>query len=648
MTAVTDPQDQASQDPTLSNGGGQPMRVTDPELLAVLNSDLHPDDAGLLYAIRQRLHGAAGVGTNTAPQAGPSMLSTAQQYMRAVAGGGPQASQPLVGAAAPHPHETTQTAESWLKTAEPYLLAAENGATAGFGDRINAEFSSLTGIGGSKGDYAGNLKANQDYSEQFAREHPIGNAVAQTAGTLPWLFAFPEAKGLSLGARLLRGAAIGGGVGAAQGFSSVKDWGDNGWQDLKKTGLGALGGAAGGTVATGLGAVAGSTANEIANLARRTKGMSWSTAQRLLRAVEADGGPQAVRAQLAGLGSEGTMADTGPALLGAAQNAATNSAKARTMTRNVFTPRQQAAQARIDAAVDAALGPVQNPQAVSDPVLARLSKVDQRVFPAVLQNATADVAPVVTKLDAQIAQSTGPEATALQNLRGTLVKGRQPTRDITGRVDQYGNPRFDNGPIIEDDAAALHIAKRQLDRIINHDQAGLGLSAGALAEDQKGALKLLRDRLNDELEHQVPGYPQANADAAALEKSAAEAELAARTHNGIFSNTYQKVVQDAPDALRQAMAAGGAPPSSWGFRGLLEALMDPNPSKSYREAARIMSSSGPDAFAHLDALENTFNRRAALAPTLNRYGRIATTAGLIGAARYHNRAMPSPNPPQSD
>jgi hypothetical protein len=41
----------------------------------------------------------------------------------------------------------------------------------------------------------------------------------------------------------------------------------------------------------------------------------------------------------------------------------------------------------------------------------------------------------------------------------------------------------------------------------------------------------------------------------------------ALARNGIFDNTYQKVVQDAPDALRQAMAAGGAQPSAGGISG---------------------------------------------------------------------------------
>ena len=46
-----------------------------------------------------------------------------------------------------------------LRTVDDYVRAAANGMTFGLADRFAAAMGSATGVGGTSGDYAGNLKS---------------------------------------------------------------------------------------------------------------------------------------------------------------------------------------------------------------------------------------------------------------------------------------------------------------------------------------------------------------------------------------------------------------------------------------------------------------------------------------------------------
>lgn len=59
-------------------------------------------------------------------------------------------------------------------------------------------------------------------------------------------------------------------------------------------------------------------------------------------------------------------------------------------------------------------------------------------------------------------------------------------------------------------ARKLHALKMELDGVIEHDQPGLGVQAGAL-KTQNRSLAMARGAINDALETQVPGYARANA-----------------------------------------------------------------------------------------------------------------------------------------
>jgi hypothetical protein len=96
---------------------------------------------------------------------------------------------------------------------------------------------------------------------------------------------------------------------------------------------------------------------------------------------------------------------------------------------------------------------------------------------------------------------------------------KRPLLDASGfpQYDKLGNERWQDIHVSHDDANILHKVKGELDNVIEYDQPGLGVPAGALTR-QQGALKQMRGAINSTLEDQVPGYANANAVSAALAK----------------------------------------------------------------------------------------------------------------------------------
>jgi hypothetical protein len=681
-------------------GGGWPQRVTDPELLAALNSYLHPDDAGVLHSIRSALHAA----------------------------------DPYVRAAEPYLH----AAEPYVRAVDPYMRSVANAVTGGQADRFAARMGAATGVGGDKGNYSGNLKTEQTKTERFSHDHPIANAATQTAATLAMLPETASVEGLSLGARAVRGLAGGIPIGAAQGALSSKDLTDLP-QTLWHGFLGAVtGGVLGGTIPI-VGSGAGKTMNWAADRIRSTAGMSREAARRLLKALQ-PGGPDAVRAELDRLGPDAMLLDTSPAMRGTAQGAALNSDEGGSVMRDALTARDKGTSARITSDADAALGPAEDPETVINAINAHRAQVEHIAFPAALGNAPpVRTASILQQFDTAIPRSVGMERKALENLRDMMMTAEQrPRLYASGRqqVNRRGQAIFDRTEVPQNDAEVLHKVRQELDNVIDYDAPGLGVPAGAVAH-QQGMLKWFRLQLNNALERQVPGYAEANAMSEVLAKRAeavragtqylgagrttpspqrfaagfellsqeernalakgsrgdiarivgtkaddlpalrsellgdggwnaanlatvhgqeAADQLAGSVERNLkFRETYDDIVKKSEAARQQAAADAMklAPPSETplinpnmtltGFTGtlakkagagLVNALLEKDPEKSYGEIARILSAQGPEARAYLDALAGNLNRRAAVAPTLNRLGDRASLALILGGGRY--------------
>jgi hypothetical protein len=153
--------------------------------------------------------------------------------------------------------------QSAAQVADPVIRSAASGATRGYADRLAAGLGSRTGVGGTQGDYAGNLENERSKTGQFQEQHPYLDLAGNTAGTLATLGATGLGSlgaGGGLGARIGGGAATGAGIGAIQGASQSPDLTDVGQTGRDMLASGLLGAGAGGVVGgavPALGAVAG-------------------------------------------------------------------------------------------------------------------------------------------------------------------------------------------------------------------------------------------------------------------------------------------------------------------------------------------------------------------------------------------------------
>ena len=117
-----------------------------------------------------------------------------------------------------------------------------------------------------------------------------------------------------------------------------------------------------------------------------------------------------------------------------------------------------------------------------------------------------------------IPRAVGAERRALENLRGMMMTTeRRPLLDAQGhpQYDRLGNERFHEAPVSQNDAEVLHKVKQEIDNVVEYDQPGLGVQAGAVTR-QQASLRNMRGQVNDALENQVPGYREANRQSAAL------------------------------------------------------------------------------------------------------------------------------------
>lgn len=398
----------------------------------------------------------------------------------------------------------------------------ENGILLGLGDRARAGMDAIIG----NGSYGDNLKREQAETASYEREHPAA-AIASglVGGAVAPIGAIGAAsKGAGLVAKTMLGAGAGGTIGALQGGLSSKDWTDLP-QTAKDVAFGGVtGGFLGGTL-PGAGQAIGAGVRSVADALRgRADGMTRAATGHLARAIEADGGMSAIRAELDRLGPEAMLLDAGQSLKGVAQGANLLAPEARAMTSARLQARDDATNARIKGDVDRILGPGEDAFTATKNVIDYRSMVDGINYPRVLEAAPkVKIAPLLTELDDAITQSVDLEKKALINLRQMLVREQTMPRfnPLTGKqeVDSRGRLAFDQVFESQDDATVLHKAKVALDSLIEHQAPALGVPQGAL-QNQQHALKQFRYLLNDTLEQQVPGYAQANAVSSRLARRA--------------------------------------------------------------------------------------------------------------------------------
>jgi hypothetical protein len=402
----------------------------------------------------------------------------------------------------------------------------ENGFLLGLGDRARAGIGAIIG----DGSYGSNLKQEQGETEQFQKDHPVAAPALDVVGSgaAPLAAIGAAAKGTSLGAKTLYAALTGGTVGGLQGGLSSKDWTDIP-QTARDTAIGGGTGFILGGAIPGVAKAAGSGVSWVANAMRgRAEGMSRGASNHLVSAMEADT-PAAVQAELDRLGPDAMLADSGPSMLGKTQGSALLSDEGRTVATNALTTRNQGTNSRIMGDVERALGPAEDPQSITNAILARRHQIDNVAYPAAL-----DVAPpvrtarIMQDLEDFIPHAVGNERRALENLREMMTRYENRPRidPFTGRqeIDGRGNMVFDRVPVSQDEAHVLHKVKQELDNVIEHNAPGLGVPAAAFTRAQY-SLTQMRHALNQALEHQVPGYAAANRASSQLARRADAVKL---------------------------------------------------------------------------------------------------------------------------
>ncbi|XUM19741.1 hypothetical protein ACRAVF_18930 [Bradyrhizobium oligotrophicum S58] len=410
----------------------------------------------------------------------------------------------------------------------------ENGVMLGLGDRARALIDTVVSgprtlaglVTGEDNSYAANLKRQQDETAKFAEDHPIAAPVIEGVGGIIAPLGVIKAASVpaTLGMKTLAGMGTGAALGGVQGVTNSKDWTDLP-QVAKDAAIGAgIGGVLGGAI-PGTSAAVGAAYRKVTDAMRgRVEGMSRGASSHLIRAVETDS-PVAVRARLDELGPDAMLVDAGPALLGTGQGALGNSMEARSTLTTALKARDAGTNARIQADVNQALGPAEDPQTITNAIKAHRTAVDNVNYPAALDTAPpVQVAPILRQIDGALLQTPAGsmEHKALTNARSMLMTTeRRPLLDSAEhpQYDHLGNQRWTEVPVSQNDANVLHKVKGELDNVIEYDAPGLGVPAGAL-QRQQGALKQVRGALNAELESQVPGYADANRASAALAQRA--------------------------------------------------------------------------------------------------------------------------------
>ena len=379
-------------------------------------------------------------------------------------------------------------------------LSTRSLANLPFSDRARAAFETATGIGGTQGDYSGNLAATRAADAAAAAADPqmeraaqLASAVALPAPGVGWAL-----KGAGLVGKAARGAMAGMGLGALEGASATPDLTDvqHALPDVLKGG--AVGGLIGGAIPVG-GRAIGAAATALGNrFAPAVSNMGNRVADYLTQRMVADEvartGGQTINSVIDRLGSQGTLADTGPNMLSAAQGAAglTEHPEAMGEVRQFFGNRAQGTNARFNADINANIGPDVSPQVVSDALQAQRSQL-HKGLPQVFANT-----PVM--------DASGPLATVGQKLN-TAVGAEA---NVLNRVRRNLMDELPDGSLLPTTSSEkIHNTKMDLDTLIKHGDPTLGVAPGMFSKTQ-GTIGQVRGEINQAIRDQVPGYANIN------------------------------------------------------------------------------------------------------------------------------------------
>lgn len=302
-------------------------------------------------------------------------------------------------------------------------------------------------------EYRGNDKA--------AREaHPIASTVGEVGGSIvPMVGAGATALGAramgltggSLASRSLASAGSGAAIGGFQGFNS----GEGGFDERAKAaipaaGMGAALGAASPTIGLGIGKAVNATTRALRSGGSVPPGMTGAGADLLAEDFARAGGSQAITNRLAELGPDAMLLDASPSLMGRAQGLAIQPETREGIVAPLMA-RNRSANTRLNADVDAAIGPAPIPSQIEAGLAASRNATAEGYAP-VMQGARAtDTRALADTLETAVVNLRGPAQRAALDVRRMLDIPSTP-----GQLDP--NPQ------------ALHSVREAIDGMLSTEQ----------------------------------------------------------------------------------------------------------------------------------------------------------------------------------
>ena len=194
-----------------------------------------------------------------------------------------------------------------------------------------------------------------------------------------------------------------------------------------------------------------------------------------------------------------------------------DSPAAKTIT-NVIEQRNQQTPVRIRDGVDSSLGRATINEREADEAYKQYMRLLSGEETPLLQNAPpVDPSGIVQKIDSMLETAQGKTARALRNVRGLFVEN-EGTPGVGPTVNEIRDPTTGNiirrervpaqegrPPTYKTDAQSLEAARVEIDSLINHGDATLGIGPGEL-RGREAAIGSIRKDLSQLLKDKVPGY----------------------------------------------------------------------------------------------------------------------------------------------
>ena len=380
-------------------------------------------------------------------------------------------------------------------------------------DNAMAAVGALTG-----GDYRKALDYEHAADRVAQQDRPISTTAAKVAGgiggtiaALPAATAARAGVFFGAGAKSIPGAVGRGAVaGATQGAAAGYGREGTGEAAIKDA---AVGGALGGAIPAAL-ALGKAGFDRVASAVRGPDVLSAvpKKAQRFFMQQFDPASMGKMRSELDALGPQGVLADVSPEMQMIARGAASRPGSRQQIV-DVLASRDVGKNARLQTAMDDALGPVTEPSAVRATIKEGKTSLNPVYEEALGQGRAVDTRALASGIDAQIVDARGPVRGALEQARAML--------------NVYGTKELDPSP------RALMEARKALDGMI-----GSAERSGDMAVMR--ALTGVRGQLDEALSTAAPGV------------KAADRQFSELARQGQALDDGATALRSGPDAVRPA------------------------------------------------------------------------------------------------